>query len=1007
MTTQKNRWLAIYIDRQSISKRLVTASFVAISQILGLELISSTSAFSQIAPDNTLSIPSQVNVGGNTYTIEGGTAAGGNLFHSFEEFSVPTGREAFFNNATNIENILTRVTGGNLSRIDGLIRANGTANLFLLNPNGLIFGPNARLDIGGSFFGTTADRLVFENGLEFSATSPEAQPLLAVNVPVGLQFDADPAPVQVQAPTLAVAPGRTLALVGGHLNLDGAILSAPGGRIELGGLSDAGTLTVNGNHTLSFPSELSRADVSLDNGTRVEVTSGGGGTIAVSARNVNLSRASQLRAGLAEGLGTAEAVAGDIIVNATGNTTLDGVSTIANEVEANALGRGGRIELTTGSLSLTGGSHIDTTTRAAGDGGQVLVRASGTIAATGVDAANPEFPSGIATTTFSAGNGGDVRAIARDLTLSEGGQIRSLNRGNGLGGNIVIEVSESIVATGINALDTSLASGIVSFTSGTVEGGDVNLSTGRLTLSGGADVASFVRLVGEYFPGAGTGNGGDVTIEARESIEVGRFGMTAAGRFLNRSTLGTRTYGGGDSGNVNVSTSRLRITEGGTLSTGVITTASSAGDPLPERGMGNAGNVTVDVSDSIELVGFNVERLTNSDVSSFSYGSGNAGNVSISTPQLEIRDGAFLITSTFAYGNAGQLTVNADSVFLGGEPPAGAPPSSMSASAKIEAASVRGRFSLPDVPTGDTSELTINANRLTVTDGTSISVQHEGTGNAGQLQINAGSVQLGDGGTIAASAASGRGGNVVLNVPGSLVLRQGSEISAEAGGRGDGGNLTVNANTLVTLENSNLVANAFEGRGGNIEIGTQGLFQSPESRITASSQLGVDGVVAVTQPEIDTSSAFVQLSSAPIDPATQVVSACEAAANNTFVVTGNGGLPPDPTDVLRSQTVWTDTQLTEIQTSPSEVNSEGRSPSTELDSLQLQLVEATEEQRQDDRTMALVSTRSPSETSTDASDSELVEATQWRIDADGTVELISDRSSRQAPFSTLPCLSAR
>ncbi len=127
------------------------------------------------------------------------------------------------------------------------IRANGTANLFLLNPNGLIFGPNARLDIGGSFFGTTADRLVFENGLEFSATSPEAQPLLAVNVPVGLQLGADPAPVQVQAPILAVAPGRTLALVGGHLNLDGAILSAPGGRIELGGLSDAGTLTVNGN----------------------------------------------------------------------------------------------------------------------------------------------------------------------------------------------------------------------------------------------------------------------------------------------------------------------------------------------------------------------------------------------------------------------------------------------------------------------------------------------------------------------------------------------------------------------------------------------------------------------------------------------------------------------------------------------------------------------------------------------------------------------------------------
>ncbi|WP_017659370.1 two-partner secretion domain-containing protein [Baaleninema simplex] len=909
-----------------------------------LEILSSSSAFSQVVPDATLPNPSQVRLDNNIHTIEGGTTAGNNLFHSFEDFSVPTGSEAFFNNATTVENILTRVTGSNISNLDGLIRANGTANLFLLNPNGIVFGENAQLDLGGSFFATTSESLVFANGLEFSATSPEAQPLLSVNVPVGLQLGANPAPVEVRSSTLEVSPDRTLALIGGSLNLEGASLTAPGGRVEFGGLSNAGTVELNRNNVLRFPSDLPRADVALSRATQVDVTSGSGGAIAINSRDLSLSQGSQLRGGLGEELGIVEAIAGDITINATGNTSLTGTSSITSEVTADASGNGGNIELTTGSLSFTDGSRLETVTRGGGDGGRVVVRASGAIVASGVNAADPEIPSGITTTSLGAGNGGNVEIVARDLTLSEGGQIRSLNRESGFGGDLLVEVSESVVATGINALDPSLASGIVSFTSGTAEGGQVNLSTGRLTLSEGGDVGSFVRLVGEFFPGAGTGNGGDVTIEARESIEIIGFNLGSG----NGSSISSWTLGGGDGGYLSVSTPRLRITEGGQLTSGVLTTTASAGEPLPERGTGNGGNVTVNASESIEVLG------NTSSLGPFTFGSGDAGRLSIATSRLEIRDGGIVSGATWSSGNAGSITIEANFISISGVVPETGQPARISASAVRSSPLQQRLFSVPPVATGDTSELTIDTDRLSVTDGGLVSVQHEGTGNAGQLQINAGSVQLDNGGAIAASATSGQGGNIIFDVPESLVLRQGSEISAEAGGLGDGGNLTINANTLVVLENSQILANAFEGSGGNVRITTEGIFLSPESEITASSQLGVDGIVEITNPEIDTNAAFVQLSSNPIDPATQVVSACDVAAENTFVVTGNGGLPPDPTEVLHDRTVWEDIRLTEIRDSPVESENEERSPATELDSSQLPLVEATGWQWRNDGTIELV-----------------------------------------------------
>jgi filamentous hemagglutinin family protein len=242
--------------------------YAAISLLLlaGYIVVLASSAQAQVVPDSTLltvvSSPDSRN-----FAIDAGSRSGANLFHSFRQFSVPTGSSVVFNHATDIQNIFSRVTGGNSSTIDGLIQASGSANLFLLNPSGIVFGPNAQLNIGGSFLGTTASSIKFGGGVEFSATNPA--PLLTLTVPIGLQMGQTSANIEVQDSGhtqiydranllpfdrrsynggLAVAGSKSLTLLGGNIQLNSGLLIAEDGQINLGAVG------VN-NCNCSTPSE--------------------------------------------------------------------------------------------------------------------------------------------------------------------------------------------------------------------------------------------------------------------------------------------------------------------------------------------------------------------------------------------------------------------------------------------------------------------------------------------------------------------------------------------------------------------------------------------------------------------------------------------------------------------------------------------------------------------------------------------------------------------------------
>jgi filamentous hemagglutinin family protein len=614
--------------------------------IAGVVAVSEHPVGAQVTPDNTLGAERSIanpstRDGSLRQQIEGGSVRGSNLFHSFRDFNIPEGQVLYFQTSDGIRNVFSRVTGGRPSTIGGTLGVSGsTANLFLLNPNGIIFGANARLDVRGSFVATTATAIQFGDQGFFSSSTTDAPPLLTVN-PSAFWFspvaraaivNRSTAPLDSDRQGLQVPNSRSLLLLGGDVSLAGGGVNAAEGQVELGAIAGAGVvgLSLNDNSLrLNFPTTFDRADISLTDGATVNTSGEGGGAVQLWGRRILINGGSQVAA-FTQGAKPG----GNLTVNASESLDLIGFVRYGNlSTISFGDGKAGDISIETQRLNIQDGGAISSETFGFGNGsaGELSVNASESVEVAGRSSSGSS--SFLSSSTGSAGPAGNLtvntkRLIIQDggalsaesLFVSENGQVFPVS---GEGGNLTINASDSVELIREGFIFTG--------TQSPGDAGNLTINTGRLLLQDGSEISAFSKA---------SGNAGNIAVRARSIV-------------LNNQSILIATTTTSQGGNITLQVQDFLLLRQGSL---ISTTAGTA------QAGGNGGNITFN-GDFIVAV-----PKENSNISANAF-SGRGGNIRITTqglfgiePRASATTGLSSITASSQFGIIGTVTLNTPDV---------------------------------------------------------------------------------------------------------------------------------------------------------------------------------------------------------------------------------------------------------------------------------------------------------------------------------------------------------
>ena len=769
-------------------------------------------------------------------TADRGQMAGNNLFHSFSEFNVDSGQTANFSGPDNVQNIFGRVTGGNPSSIEGTISSSiQDANLFLMNPNGMMFGPNAQINISGSFHATTADYLSFGDQKRFYADITQAT-TLSVAAPSAFGFlDNTTGNITATGSTLSVQDGKTIAFVGGNIALtDGASISAPEGSVNIASAQSAGEFHVMADQTdlSSFErlGTITLGDYSVINANDAEA-----GKIVIRGGELVLVN-STVSANASPGATNIDSNSIDIQLSDT--LLLDDYSAI-NSIPNSTLDTGsGDINIAAPNIQILNNSSINTDTTESGVSGAIFITAS-----------NLKIKDD---SVINSGSG-DINIQSNNIELGTRAWIHSTVN-EAAGGNININ-ADSISITDGGTIETE--------NHGSHQGGFINMNTGNMTLSG-----INTQIPGEYFRSAvvnttqGSGNAGNIIVST-DNLEV-----------LDGAVIVSNTaFGSGDAGDIIIYSNDLLVS-------GINDTAYRLAISDNKFALANARSAIRSEAFFVDIFGFNDRGP-----------GGNAGNISLTAANVTIRDGAWIdskaISTRPTATNSGDISINSNQLVLenGGSINSTIENAGNAGDIHIKSQSTKIEGSVSEVDqtgifsstsefsTGLGGNITIESDLLNVENGAEVNAETGGTGTGGNLYIDSGIVEIrnnglvstgshGTGtagninitnakkiyvthnGVISTTTQQADGGNITIDSE-SLVYQMDGTINTSVNGSvGDGGNIKISTDVYV-LNNSQVTANAHEGKGGNISISADRFILDNNSIIDASSQLGLDGQVNI------------------------------------------------------------------------------------------------------------------------------------------------------------------